>query len=68
MKKNNMKMVNKKVNNMKGGKSKMKKMKFNPDKAFANFVILAHIGTISYFIYKVATCGISWMSTIGYFG
>lgn len=49
-------------------KNKKRKMKFNPDKAFRNFMILANIGTISFLIYKIATNGISFISTIGYFG
>ena len=46
---------------------KKRKMKFNPDKAFRNFVILANVVTIGFLIYKIATCGTSWLSTIGYF-
>ena len=37
---------------------KKRKMRFNPDKAFRNLVILANIITIGLFIYKIATCGI----------
>lgn len=47
---------------------KKRKMRFNPDKAFRNLVILANIITIGLFIYKIATNGISFFSTIGYFG
>ena len=47
---------------------KKRKMRFNPDKAFRNFVILASVLTIGGLIYKIATCGISFISTIGYFG
>lgn len=47
---------------------KKRKMRFNPDKAFRNFVILANVITIGFFIYKIATNGIAWLSTIGYFG
>lgn len=47
---------------------KKRKMRFNPDKALRNFMILSTIGTVSYLIYKIATCGISFISTIGYFG
>lgn len=46
---------------------KKRKMKFNPDKAFRNFVILVNIITIGFTIYKIATNGISFFSTIGYF-
>lgn len=49
-------------------KTKKRKMKFNPDKAFRNFTILASVLTIGILIYKIATNGIAWMSTIGYFG
>lgn len=48
-------------------KTKKKKMKFNSDKAFRNFVILATIVTIGILTYKIATNGISFLSTIGYF-
>ena len=47
---------------------KKRKMRFNPDKAFRNFMILSTIGTVSCLIYKIVTCGTSWLSTIGYFG
>lgn len=47
---------------------KKRKMRFNPDKAFRNFVILSSVLTIGILIYKIATNGIAWMSTIGYFG
>lgn len=47
---------------------KKRKMRFNPDKAFRNFVILANVFTIGFVVYKIATCGISFISTIGYFG
>lgn len=48
-------------------KKKKIKMKFNPDKAFRNFTILMAIITTGILIYKIATNGIGWMSTIGYF-
>lgn len=47
---------------------KKRKMRFNPDKAFRNFTILASVLTIGFLIYKIVTCGISFISTIGYFG
>lgn len=47
---------------------KKRKMRFNPDKAFRNSVILANIITIGLFIYKIATNGIAWMSTTGLLG
>ena len=47
---------------------KKRKMRFNPDKAFRNFVILANIITIGFVVYKVATCGIAWISTTGLLG
>jgi len=46
----------------------MKKWRWNKDKAFRNFVALATIVTTIMFIVKVATCGIAWISTTGYFG
>lgn len=49
-------------------KNKKRKMKFNSDKAFRNFVILANIITIAVVVTKIATNGISFLSTIGYFG
>lgn len=47
---------------------KKRKMRFNPDKAFRNFVILASVITIGFVIYKVATCGIGFISTTGLLG
>lgn len=47
---------------------KKRKMRFNSDKAFRNFTILASVLTIGFLIYKIATCGIGFISTIGYFG
>ena len=47
---------------------KKRKMRFNPDKAFRNFVILASVITIGFLIYKIATNGIAWMSTCHYLG
>ena len=47
---------------------KKRKMRFNPDKAFRNFVILANVLTIGFVVYKIATNGIAWISTIGYLG
>lgn len=45
---------------------KQKKLKFNKDKAFNNFVILITVILTAILIYKVATQGIGWISTIGY--
>lgn len=47
---------------------KKRKMRFNPDKALRNFMILSTIGTVSYLIYKIATNGIAWISTTGLLG
>lgn len=47
---------------------KKRKMRFNSDKAFRNFAIFTTGLTIGFLIYKIATCGISFISTIGYFG
>lgn len=49
-------------------KTKKRKMKFNPDKVFRNFTILASVLTIAFLIYKMATNGISWISTTGLLG
>lgn len=46
---------------------KKRKMRFNPDKAFRNFVILASVITIGILTYKIATNGISFISTIRIF-
>ena len=49
-------------------KTKKRKMKFNPDKAFRNFTILASVVTTIVLITKIATNGIAWMSTTGLLG
>ena len=46
----------------------MKKYRLNKDKLFRNFIILSNVVAIGMFIHKIATCGISFFSTIGYFG
>lgn len=46
---------------------KQKKWRFNKDKAFKNFVILVTVIATGILIYKIATQGISFISTIGYF-
>lgn len=46
---------------------KQKKWKWNKDKAFKNFVILVTVIATGLLIYKIATSGISFISTIGYF-
>lgn len=46
---------------------KQKKWRFNKDKAFRNFVILVTVIATGVLIYKIATNGISWMSTTGLF-
>ena len=47
---------------------KKRKMRFNPDKAFRNFVILSSAITIGFIVYKIATNGIAWISTTGLLG
>lgn len=47
---------------------KKRKMRFNSDKAFRNFAIFTTGLTIGILIYKIVTNGISFISTIGYFG
>ena len=49
-------------------KKSKKKLKFNSDKAFRNFAIVMGVVTISIVITKIATNGIGFLSTIGYFG
>ena len=48
----------------------MKKQKYrlNQDKLLRNICILSIVITVGILVYKIATCGISFMSTIGYFG
>lgn len=46
----------------------MKKYRFNPDKAFRNFTVLSTVISVGVLVYKVANCGIAWISTCGYFG
>lgn len=46
----------------------MKKYKFNEDKLLRNVAVLSSIVTVGILVYKIATQGISFMSTIGYFG
>lgn len=47
---------------------KKRKMKFNSDKAFRNFVVAITIITTGILIYKIATNGIAWISTTGLLG
>lgn len=46
----------------------MKKYRFNEEKFLKNFAIFTTGLTIGMLVYKIATCGIAWISTIGYFG
>jgi hypothetical protein len=46
----------------------MKRYRFNPEKAFNNFVILSTVISVGILVYKVANCGIAWISTTGLFG
>ena len=46
----------------------MKKYKLNEDKLLRNIFILGTVATVGIIIYKVATCGVAWISTCGYFG
>ena len=46
----------------------MKKYRLNEDKLLRNVCILSTVVTVGVIVYKVATCGISFFSTIGYFG
>ena len=42
----------------------MKKYKFNEEKFLRNFVIFSSGLSIGILVYKVASCGIAWISTI----
>lgn len=42
----------------------MKKYRFNEDKLLRNIVVVSSIMSIGMLVYKVATCGISFISTI----
>ena len=44
------------------------KYKFNEEKFLRNFAIFSSGLSIGLLIYKIATCGIAWISTCGYFG
>ena len=46
----------------------MKKYKFNEEKFLKNFTIFTTGLTVGILIFKVVTYGISFISTIGYFG
>ena len=46
----------------------MKKYRLNEDKLLRNIVVLSSIVSIGMLVYKIATCGIAWISTCGYFG
>ena len=45
----------------------MKKYRFNPDKLLRNIAILSGVITAGLLVYKVATQGIGWISTIRIF-
>lgn len=46
----------------------MKKYKFNKEKVERNILVIMNLISIGLVIHKIATCGISFFSTIGYFG
>lgn len=46
----------------------MKKYRFNEEKLLRNIVVVSSIMSLGMLVYKVASCGIAWISTIGYFG
>lgn len=46
----------------------MKKYRLNEDKLLRNVFILSTVVSVGVIVYKVANCGISFFSTIGYFG
>ena len=46
----------------------MKRYRINEDKLLRNIAIISGLASGVALIVKVATCGISWISTIGYLG
>ena len=46
----------------------MKKYRINKKKVERNILVIMNVITIGLVINKIATCGISFFSTIGYFG
>lgn len=44
------------------------KYRFNEEKFLRNIAIFTSGLAIGILIYKIANCGIAWISTIGYFG
>ena len=46
----------------------MKKYRLNEDKLLRNIVVVSSIMSLGMLVYKVATCGVAWISTCGYFG
>lgn len=46
----------------------MKKYRLNEEKLLRNVWVLSTVVLVGLLVYKVATCGIAWISTIGYFG
>lgn len=44
------------------------KYKFNEEKFLRNFAIFSSGLAIGMLVYKIATCGIAWISTTGLFG
>jgi hypothetical protein len=44
------------------------KYRFNEEKFLRNMVGLSTVISAGIVVYKIATCGISFISTIGYFG
>jgi len=46
----------------------MKKYRLNEDKLLRNIAIFSSGLAIGMLVYKIATCGIAWISTCGYFG
>ncbi len=45
----------------------MKKYRFNPDKFLRNIAVISGVITVGLLVYKVANCGIAWISTIRIF-
>lgn len=46
----------------------MKKYRFNEERFLKNFTVFSSGLALGFLVFKVASCGIAWISTIGYFG
>lgn len=46
----------------------MKKYRLNEEKLLRNILIILNLITIGLVVHRIATCGLAWISTCGYFG